>query len=71
VVRVWVGSRVLRRSSWGCSRILASCARRGGFFGVVRVVIRRMIVNIVSLQEEMIVGGLYYGFEKVEGGGRF
>jgi hypothetical protein len=34
-------------------------------FGVVRVVIRRVIADIVSLQEEMVVGGLYYGSEEL------
>jgi hypothetical protein len=51
VVRVWVGSRVLRRSSSGRSRLLSSCA--GRFFGVLGVVIRRLIVDMVSFQDEI------------------
>jgi hypothetical protein len=38
----------------GRSRILASCAgRSSGLLGIVRAVIRRVIVDIVSLQDEI------------------
>jgi hypothetical protein len=69
VVRVWMGWRVLRWCSLGRSRTLASWRKKWWVVWccIVGAIIRRVIVDIVSLQDEIgSLVGLYYGFEEEE-----